>query len=276
MYRARIETLEKRQMFAADNLSDVVAAYVLGNCPNWFMDPNPPPVFGELHNKLAGDSADTINLQLALSRTETVGKDESITVGAAMEAPSQNFLSLNFEKYKTNFTDGTSNTMMFASKSAESEHMAQLFQHGPQANGIIAILIGLAADPSDSSGSTHAVANFALSDGSARFGGSDVSGTLSLVGSDEYFSRFANTILDDQALVATTYGRGLASRITHDIEFENWASVSRFERGTMSLELENILISSVRGGSSHADGINQVVGPDRILHEDNEFYFPRM
>jgi hypothetical protein len=244
MYRARIETLEKRQMFAADNLSDVVAAYVLGNCPNWFMDPNPPPIVGELHNKLAGDSADTNNLQLALSRTETVGKDESITVGAAMEAPSHNSLSLNFEKYKTNFTDGTSNTMMFALKSAASDPVANLVQRGPQADGIIAILIGLTADPADPNGDIFAVENLALS---------------------------------GQSLLATTYGRGMTPQITHDAEFEDWASMSRFERGSLSLELENILISSVRErGSQAAESISQAVAPNRILHEDNEFSFPRV
>jgi hypothetical protein len=242
MYRARIETLEKRQMFAADNLSDVVAAYVLGNCPNWFMDPNPPPIVGEPHNQLAGDSADSNDLHLALSRTETVGKDESITVGAAIDVPTHNPLSLSFEK--TSLTDGTSNTMMFAFKSAASDPVANLIQRGPQADGIIAILIGLAADPADANGGKFAVEDPALA---------------------------------GQSLLATTYGRGMTSQITHDAEFEGWASVSRFERGYLSLELENVLVSSVRGeGSQAAESISRVVAPNRILHEDNEFSFPRV
>jgi hypothetical protein len=112
-------------------------------------------------------------------------------------------------------------------------------------------------DPSDPSGNTYAAVNFALADGSVRFVGTDATGTLSLVGADEFFARFADTALDDQALLATTHGCGLASQITHDVEFEGWASVSRFDR--TALPSLNTVV-----GSDHAWG-NFPRNPDHAL-----------
>ena len=79
----------------------------------------------------------------------------------------------------------------------------------------------------------------------------------SLLGSAEYFSRFTNTTFDDEAAAAVTvnWGDG-ASQVTHDKELENWANVSRFDRGYLSPGLVDVMVSS-------------------ILHEDNEFSIPR-
>ena len=56
-------------------------------------------------------------------------------------------------------------------------------------------------------------AGLCLADGSVRFLGTDnLETTPSILASDEYFSRFGDTALDDEALVATTFGRGDAHR----------------------------------------------------------------
>lgn len=160
------------------------------------------------------------------------------------------------------------------------EH-ASMDRQGPATNGIIAVLIGLTVDPSDPSGHTAAVAQ-------------------PLANANEFFSRFSNTTLDDEALVATTYGRGVtsfydllissvrggaAAQITHDVEFEKWASAPPQAHGYLEIDLEVIMISSLRSERANsAEVVNQVVGTDHawgshtrgILHEDNEFYFPRV
>jgi hypothetical protein len=72
---------------------------------------------------------------------------------------------------------------------------------------------------------------------------SDASGNTAssaILASEEFFSRFANTTFDDTA------------QVTHDEEFEGWANASRFDRGYLP-----------------------PVG-NSILHEENEFSFPRM
>ena len=127
-------------------------------------------------------------------------------------------------------TDGSSNTLLFNATSVNVppidldllgalvdtspinlsvvsldtwEHAYSL-QGEPTTNGIIAILIGLAADPADATGNTALGANFAMIDGSVKFIGTDVTGTAqlgaprpSLLASDEFFARFSNTTLDD-------------------------------------------------------------------------------
>jgi hypothetical protein len=120
------------------------------------------------------------------------------------------------------------------------------------------------------------LASFCFADGSVRFIRVDTTGmadpqsalvasnehrsnvTASLLASNEYFSRFTNTTLDDEAAAAVTvnWGDG-ASQVTHDKEFENWANASRFDRGYLPPAVADVLVS-------------------RILHEDNEFSFPRM
>ncbi len=170
-------------------------------------------------------------------------------------------------------TDGTSNTLMLSEDVAPidvdllgalvntspievSAVSLDVWEHAysdsnrPAANGIIAVLIGLAADPSDPRGNVAGAA--ALADGSVR------RVAASLLASDEYFSRFSDTTIDDESLVATTFGRGLApSKITHDAEFEKWADASAFDQGSSPSAFYDLLISS-------------------ILHEENEFSFPRM
>jgi hypothetical protein len=73
---------------------------------------------------------------------------------------------------------------------------------------------------------------------------------LSVVSADTW--EHAYSIQDGRA---TNGGR--ASQVTHDAEFEMWANARNFDRGYLSPALEDVLVSS-------------------ILHEDNEFSFPRM
>src|SRR3989304_3630444 len=68
----------------------------------------------------------------------------------------------------------------------------------------------------------------------------------SLLSSDEYFSQFANTTLDDEAALsiaaghaaqtaalahASTSQRDSVDGVTHDPVFEDWARLARFDRG---------------------------------------------
>ncbi len=128
-------------------------------------------------------------------------------------------------------------------------------QHGPEANGIIAVLIGLvqatdgtsntmmlAVDPSDASGNTFIRVDTRNMKAMAA----------SLLASDEFFSRFAGTTFDDEAAAVVAGRSGKVAQVTHDREFENWASVKGFDRGYLP-----------PAGNS-------------ILHEENEFSFPRM
>jgi len=125
--------------------------------------------------------------------------------------------------------------------------------HGaPAANGIIGILMSTVVDRSHPTGNNAAGANFALADGSVKFIGTDVTGTASLgnaligspeyrtkvaalvLASDEYFARFTNTRLDDEATPAGLLGRGDGTfQLTH-AEFEKWGNSSRFDRGYLS------------------------------------------
>jgi hypothetical protein len=263
----------------------------------------------------------------------------------------------------TDITDGTSNTMMVATKAggevvsdllvhesavpqgiiailiglaadrsgtgvhgaARSAAPLDIWEHasldraGPATNGIIAVLIGLAVDPESAREGTN---NFALLDiwehaygfqnvpvtkgiligllVPEAVGGPIDSSTLAPVvdpadpkvlygvGSNGFLE--TNTTLAGQPLLATTYGRGaFASQITHDVEFEQWASASPVGRGYLSVDLTDVLVSFIRESHANdrigpADGGTQVVGTDHawgshiesILHEDNEFYFPRM
>jgi hypothetical protein len=189
-------------------------------------------------------------------------------------------------------TDGSSNTLMLSESvppvdldllgamvdtspielsvvSLDTWEHGSSFQAGRGTNGIIAILIGLAADPSDPTGDTASGLSIGLDDVSPRFIGTDVTGTADLgnalpaspefrsnrmamlLGSDEYFAKFSNTTLDDEALVATTYGRGLeAANLTHDVVFENWARGSQFDRGYLppGIKMSDLLVSSIRAG----------------------------
>jgi hypothetical protein len=211
----------------------------------------------------------------------------------------------------TDITDGTSNTMMLATRAGGEVVGDFLVSEAGSPRGIIAILIGIAADPSDASHHDIAVAKvdvgeYAFLEHIDRTNGiiavwhgllvdpSDASGnTASTVNpqpsksADEFFSRFADTKLDDHALVATTFGRGsAASQVTHDMEFEQWSGAP-LVRGYITIEIGDILVTSVHGdkiGDRHAAGGSRVIGSDpdwgeqvqSILHEDNEFYFPRM
>jgi hypothetical protein len=351
MRRPRIETLEKRQMFAADNLSDVVAAYVLGNCPNWFMDSNSPPIVGELHNKLAGEPAanvDGIDAEIgapaslgkmhlediSLGITESVDAGMPITAGTilgyswsvsqtGLTAPTAGELDAhpnlahterigalgfswgisqtgtmvfgprtNDTYHVTDIADGTSNTMMFATKAGGEVVAGLLANDTGGTQGIIAILIGLRVDPSDQGGKN---ASLTFADRSADSIDGDAPGGAALVGSDEFFERLSDTMLDGDALVASTYGRGVtslydilissirggnaAAQITHDVEFEKWADASQFDRGQQASSFYDLLISSYRqqaaGNPAGAPG-RTIVEVNSILHEDNEFSFPRM
>ncbi len=108
-------------------------------------------------------------------------------------------------------------------------------QHGPAANGIIAVLIGLkqdvtdgtsntmmlTVDPSDTSGNTF-----------IRVDTTNMRGlTASLLASDEFFARFAGTTFDDEAVTVNAGQPGKPAQVTHDREFENWANVKGFDRG---------------------------------------------
>lgn len=187
MYSARIERLEERKMFSVTDL---------------ILDP--------FDSQVASPA--TTDQPLALvGDFNGDGKDDLATI-----------------------KDGSSNTlirvdtspMRLSIVSLDTWEHAYSFQARPDSNGIIAVLIGLTADPSDPSGNTLKSATFAFADGSVR------RVPASLIASDEYFSQFTNTTLDDEALMATTFGRGIEQlNLTHDAEFEKWASMSRFDRG---------------------------------------------
>jgi hypothetical protein len=117
-------------------------------------------------------------------------------------------------------------------------------QGGPQTNGIIAVLIGLMQDVTDGTSNTMML-TVDPSDSSGntfiRVDTTNMRGlTTSLTASEEYFARFANTTFDD------------AAKVTHDREFEDWANTPRFDREYLPPYVNS------------------------ILHEDNEFSFPRM
>ncbi len=198
MYRTRIERLEERKLFSVTDL--IIDPFGVEAAPT------------SLVGDFNGDGRDDV--------AEYAGRD--------------GFLLPYLEQvnlYKS-ITDGTSNTLMLGedgpamgpklisalvdtspidvqvSRLDVWEHAYSL-QKGAATNGIIAILIGLAADPTDPTGNTAAGAN------------------------------------------------GGQSQVTHDLEFEKWANASRFDRGYLPPALEDVLVSS-------------------ILHEDNEFSFPRM
>jgi hypothetical protein len=211
MYRTRIERLEERKLFSVTDLILVPIGFTVDSRPE----------ITHLVGDFNGDGRD----DLAKFRTDR-------TTGVAQLA---------------SITDGTSNTLMFGEKP------------GDQApNGIIAILIGLAADPTDPTGNTAAQADFDFADGSMRFIGTDVAGNIgqsaqasSLVASNEYFARFSNTALDDEATLSVHFGNvGGSSKVTHDAEFEKWATAAGLDRGHSLSALKDVLVSSIL----HEDG----------------------
>ncbi len=129
-------------------------------------------------------------------------------------------------------------------------------QDGPSTNGIIAVLIGLrqdvtdgtsntmmlTVDPSDASGNTLLRVDTTNARGLAA----------SLLASDEFFARFAGTTFGDEAAAVVAGRSGKVAQVTHDREFDNWTHVKGFDRGYLP------------------------PGSNSILHEENEFSFPRM
>jgi hypothetical protein len=212
----------------------------------------------------------------------------------------------------TDVSDGTSNTMMFATR-AGGEVISDLLVHqpaGPQ--GIIAILIGLRADPSVAGGHKAAERAAPLDIWEHAYGLQNVPATkgiligllvpegvaaptdsstpapvvdpsnpnvVYLVGSNRFMT--TNTTLADEAIVATTHGRGArASQITHDVEFEKWAGASQYDRAQASSIFYDLLASSYReraDARTQSDSAGRpFVDVNSILHEDNEFHFPRV
>jgi hypothetical protein len=198
---------------------------------------------------------DVFSLNLSRKTEHTIGPqagDATVVQGVILPYVEQDNLYKTYivtnnhdpDSMLTDISDGTSNTMMVATK-AGGEVVSNLLVHEPDGTQeIIAVLIGLAAEPSGSYGS-------------------EVSSRAAAIDIWEHASM-------DQSLVATTFGRGsAASQITHDMEFEKWAEASQFERAQTSSTFYDLLISSYleRTPGNHANS---------ILHEDNEFYFPRM
>jgi hypothetical protein len=70
--------------------------------------------------------------------------------------------------------------------------------------------------------------------------------SASLLGSDEYFSRFANTTLDDQAAaVSVLLGTGDGTfSATHNAQFDTAADMSRYDRGHLPVTLVEVLVAA--------------------------------
>jgi prepilin-type processing-associated H-X9-DG protein len=146
---------------------------------------------------------------------------------------------------------------VFGGKDAGARSSLDTWEHAfslhtlPHHDGIIAILIGLAADPSDPNGDEARGVNALFGDGSVRFlrvdtaamaelkkalAAADRSASADLVASDEYFALFSNTLLDDEAAGTLLLGHSNGTfRVTHDAQFDHWARVSRFDRGYLSV-----------------------------------------
>jgi len=166
MYRPRLESLERRDLFHAAALVDAFDAPALTQCPSYPYDVAPPSVAEAGGVRVAagdvnGDGvADVPQAPLGYSW----GMNES--GGFAIVSPDggrngeeatlpavQSFLLPYIEQdniYKQSLTrgitDGTSNTMMSRTTDASRldvwEHAFSSYGE-PEANGIIAILIGL-------------------------------------------------------------------------------------------------------------------------------------
>jgi hypothetical protein len=283
MVRARFEALEKRQMFAASSPSDAAEAYVLMNCPNDFMARAEEVVVEGESASAVGRPAARIDVNhtdgsdLRLTTARDFSGDDAFDLASFTGRPGYLLPYIEQDNlYKAQavddspvgcaaamvagITDGTFNTMMLHEASGDSDARSRssvdVWEHafvsrmGPHHDGIIAVLIGLAVDPSDPSGNTAYGVHALVEDGSVHFlrvdaadwaelqsvlDLSDETATALLPASDEYFAQFANaTIVGDAAAsVITGNGNGLLAA-THDAEFEDWARVSRFDRGYLS------------------------------------------
>lgn len=152
------------------------------------------------------------------------------------------------------------------------EH-AYLFQDEPAGDGIRALLpagvtiptgtvtFGLTADPSDPNtvyvnsffayGAPHFIrvdtSNMADAQSALVVSNSNRSNmTAALLGSNEYFSRFASTTLDAQtAALSVLFGNGDGTfKATHDAQFETGADMSRFGRGHLPVTLVEVLVAA--------------------------------
>jgi hypothetical protein len=148
MIRTKFEALEKRQMFAASSLSDGAGArFELS-----------PTSGGEVALQLAGD----FNADGAADLASFAARRAMILPYIEQDNIYKNRTMLHELSPVVDVADGTSNTMMFRGAAGEEEatsrSIVDVWDHditelpGENANGIIAILIGLAADPSDRGG----------------------------------------------------------------------------------------------------------------------------
>jgi prepilin-type processing-associated H-X9-DG protein len=124
-------------------------------------------IMGDFNDDGVVDGADYVTLKSHLAaqinQNIHVENDETPLVGLLLPYIEQDNV------YKlASIADGTSNTVVFATMSAadSEDRLANKTEPG---QGIIAILIGLATDPSDPSGNTASGANFVFADGSVRF-----------------------------------------------------------------------------------------------------------
>ena len=172
----------------------------------------------------------------------------------------------------TNFSDGSSNTIMFAEVSSGRQVSRGLHIElaGGTSNGIIAVLIGLAVDPADPSDHDSSAASLDTWEHASmdRHGPTNNGIIAILIG-----------LAADPADPSDR-----ASQIAHDLEFEKWASTSKFDRGQESSSFYDLLISSyLKRTQDHLTARTLSIASDgafiniqSILHEDNEFAIPRM
>lgn len=145
--------------------------------------------------------------------------------------------------------DGTSNTVMRlatdSSAQARSgydvwvEDKDLAYQAGPEANGIIAILIGLAADPTGSNGDTLSTADRLLGEEPIYYPANNLvvneqtsDASPSLFSLDEFFARYDDELLDDEAVSAATLGRVEGPQVD-SILHENKFSIPRMIRSAV-------------------------------------------
>ena len=204
MVRTRFEVLEKRQMFAASSLSDAVEAYVLMNCPNDVMARPEEVIPAEA---IAGDFNNDGTDDLAGVKTHRAMllpyvEQDNVYKAQASDAPPGRCAAV----LVADIADGTSNTIMFSGANSDDRagerSFVDIWEHafadraGANANGIIAILIGLTADPAGPSGDAPRGANALFGDGSVRFLSLETSEMVDLqkvlTASDEYFALLSN------------------------------------------------------------------------------------